>query len=53
MNTLGQEQPVVYSMDEIFNPTTMNMVLQAQQNYVNAMREDYMQGVKDMKDFIH
>lgn len=51
MNTLGQEQPVVYSMDEIFNPTTMNMVLQAQQNYVNAMREDYMQGVKDMKDF--
>lgn len=51
MNTLGQEQPVVYSMDEIFNPTTINMVLQAQQNYVNAMREDYMQGVKDMKDF--
>lgn len=51
MNILGQEQPVVYSMDEIFNPTTMNMVLQAQQNYVNAMREDYMQGVKDMKDF--
>ena len=51
MNILGQEQPVVYSMDEIFNPTTMNMVLQAQQNYVNAMHEDYMQGVKDMKDF--
>lgn len=51
MNILGQEQPVVYSMDEVFNPTTMNMVLQAQQNYVNAMHEDYMQGVKDMKDF--
>lgn len=39
-------------MDEIFNPTTANMVLNAQQNYVNAMRRDYEQGVQDTKDFI-
>ena len=52
MPILGHEQPVLYSMDEIFNPTTANMVLNAQQNYVNAMREDYKEGVQEMKNFM-
>lgn len=52
MDILGQEQPIIYKMDDIFDPTTAQMFLNAQQNYVNAMRQDYLQGVQDMKDFI-
>lgn len=35
----------------MFDPTTAQMFLNAQQNYVNAMRQDYMQGVQDMKEY--
>lgn len=51
MNILGQEQPIIYKMDDMFDPTTAQMFLNAQQNYVNAMRQDYMQGVQDMKEY--
>lgn len=52
MTILGQEQPVIYRMDDMFDPTTAQMFLNAQQNYVNAMRENYMQGTQDLKEFI-
>lgn len=51
MPILGHEQPVLFSMDEVFNPTTANMLLQAQQNYGNILRQDYKESVQDFKDF--
>lgn len=51
MTILGQEQPVIYRMDDMFDPTTAQMFLNAQQNYVNAMREDYMQAAQDLKNY--
>lgn len=51
MTILGQEQPVIYRMDDMFDPTTAQMFLNAQQNYVNAMREDYMQTAQDLKNY--
>lgn len=51
MNILGQEQPVIYKMDDMFDPTTAQMFLAAQQNYANAVRQDYMQAAQDQKQF--
>ena len=51
MNILGKEQPIIYKMDDMFDPTTAQMFLNAQQNYVNTMRQEYLQAAKDMKDF--
>lgn len=51
MNILGQEQPVIYKMDDMFDPTTAQMFLAAQQNYANAVRQDYMQAAQDLKEF--
>lgn len=51
MVLLGKEQPIGLETQEVFNPTTVNMVLQAQQNYVNAMREDYIRQQEEMKQF--
>lgn len=51
MPILGQEQPVLFSMDEVFNPTTANMLLQAQQNYGNILRQDYKESLNNFKDF--
>ena len=51
MVILGLEKPVEYGSRQIFDPTMANMVLRAQNNYVNAMREDYLQGREDLKEF--
>lgn len=51
MVILGLEKPVEYGSRQIFDPTMAQMVLRAQNNYVNAMREDYLQGREDLKEF--
>lgn len=51
MNILGQEQPVIYKMDDMFDPATAQMFLAAQQNYANAVRQDYMQAAQDLKEY--
>ena len=47
MNILGKEQPIIYQIDDVFDPRMANMVYNAQQNYINALREDYLQTDKD------
>lgn len=49
--TLGLERPVEFTGVGLFDPTVANMVLQAQNNYVNALRQDYQQGIQDFKEF--
>lgn len=51
MDILGKEQPIVYQIDNVFDPRMAQMVYNAQQNYVNALREDYLQTQEDLKDF--
>ena len=51
MVILGLEKPVEYGSRQIFDPTMAQMVLRAQNNYINAMRDDYMQGREDLKEF--
>lgn len=38
-------------MGEIFNPTTANLFLQAQENYIAALRDDYLRVQEQMKEF--
>ena len=52
MNILGQEQPIIYKMDDMFDPATAQMFLAAQQNYANAVRQDYMQAAQDLKEYV-
>lgn len=51
MTILGLEQPVGYSHISTFDPTTAQMVLAAQNNYINALRDEYKQGLADIKEF--
>lgn len=51
MNILGQEQPVIYKIDDMFDPATAQLFLTAQQNYANAVRQDYMQAAQDLKEY--
>ena len=51
MVILGLEKPVEYGSRQIFDPTMANMVLNAQNRYVQAMKEDYLQGREDLKEF--
>ena len=51
MVILGLERPVEYGSRQIFDPTMANMVLNAQNRYIQAMREDYLQGREDLKEF--
>ena len=51
MNILGQEQPVIYKIDDMFDPATAQLFLAAQQNYANAVRQDYMQAAQDLKEY--
>ena len=48
---LGLEKPVEYGAQQIFDPTMANMVLQAQQQYNNAARQEFYRGLQDIKDF--
>lgn len=51
MILLGKEQPTTFEMQEIFNPTTANMVLQAQQQYIQGLRDDYVRTQEQMQQF--
>ena len=51
MTFLGLEKPVEYGSRQIFDPTMANMVLQAQRNYVNAVKDDYLRGLAELQDF--
>ena len=51
MNFLGYENPVEYKGIEVFDPTAAKMVLDAQDKYFDAVYADYLQGIKDMKEF--
>lgn len=48
---LGLEQPVAYGREQVFDPTTAQMVLNANRDYINAVYNDYQQARQDMKDF--
>lgn len=48
---LGLEKPVEYGAQQIFDPTMANMVLQTQQQYNNAARQEFYRGLQDIKDF--
>lgn len=51
MTFLGYERPVEYRRQQIFDPTTANMVLNAQQNYINEVKNEYLRGLADLKEF--
>ena len=51
MTFLGLERPVEYGRQQIFDPTTANMVLNAQQNYINEVKNEYLRGLADLKEF--
>ena len=48
---LGLEQPVAYGREQVFDPTTAQMVLNANKDYINAVYRDYQQAMADMKEF--
>lgn len=47
----GYEKPVEYGRQQIFDPTMAAMVLQAQQQYNAALKDEYERGLKDLADF--
>lgn len=51
MTFLGLEQPIDYGRQQVFDPSTAQMVLDAQRQYMNAVYNDYQQGLQEMKDF--
>ena len=51
MTFLGLEQPVAYGREQVFDPTTAQMVLNANRDYINAIYRDYQQAMADMKEF--
>lgn len=51
MTFLGLEQPVAYGRQQVFDPTTAQMVLNANRDYINAVYNDYLQSQQEMKEF--
>lgn len=51
MTYLGLEKPVVWDVKSVVDPTTIQMYLNSQRDYVNALYNDYRQANQDMKDF--
>lgn len=51
MTFLGLERPVEYGREQVFDPTTAQMVLNANRDYINAVYNDYRQALADMKEF--
>lgn len=51
MTFYGLERPVDYGRQQIFDPTTANMVLQAQAAYANALQKEYERALADQKEF--
>lgn len=48
---LGYEKPVELGREQVFDPTTAQMVLSANRDYINAVYNDYQQAMQDMKEF--
>lgn len=48
---MGLEKPIEYGRQQIFDPTTAKMLLDAQDMYVNAVYNDYLRGLEEMKEF--
>lgn len=51
MTFLGYEKPVELGREQVFDPTTAQMVLSANRDYINAVYRDYQQAMADMKEF--
>ena len=51
MGFLGYEKPVGLGKQQVFDPTTAQMVLNANRDYINAVYNDYLQAKQEMKDF--
>ena len=51
MTYLGLERPVVWETKSLVDPTTIQMYLNSQRDYINALYNDYKQANQDMKDF--
>lgn len=48
---LGYEKPVEQGREQVFDPVTAQMVLNANRDYINAVYNDYRQSLADMKEF--
>ena len=48
---LGLERPVEQGREQVFDPVTAQMVLNANRDYINAVYNEYQQAKQDMKDF--
>lgn len=51
MTFYGLERPVDYGRQQIFDPTTANMVLQAQAAYADALQKEYYRNLAEQKEF--
>ena len=51
MTFFGSEKPVEYGPQSLFDPTMAQMVLNARNNYINAMYQDYLRSREDLKEF--
>ena len=51
MTYLGLERPVVWETKSLVDPTTIQMYLNSQRDYINALYNDYKQANQDMKEF--
>ena len=51
MTFLGLERPVEQGREQVFDPVTAQMVLNANRDYINAVYNEYQQAKQDMKDF--
>lgn len=48
----GKENPLIYTPQEIFNPTTANMILSSMKDYATAVRQDYKDAVEKEEQFL-
>ena len=48
---LGYERPVEQGREQVFDPVTAQMVLNANRDYINAVYNEYQQAKQDMKEF--
>lgn len=51
MTFYGLEQPVEYGPQSFFDPAMAQMVLNANNNYINAVYQDYLRTREDLKEF--
>lgn len=51
MTFFGQEQPVEYGPESLFDPAMAQMVLNTRNNYINALYQDYLRGAEELKQF--